>query len=148
MRKKAVKRDGEFWFDDAAAERAASFFPDCLTHVKGSKAGKPLVLHESHAKIVRDLFGWKRQDGTRRYRKAYIEIPRKNAKSTLAAGIAIYLLLCGAEPGAEIYSAARDREQAGLVYQMASQMLRKNDMLAKHVTIRDSTKRILHKKSN
>ncbi len=148
MPKKTPKRDGEFWFDEEAASRAASFFPDCLTHVKGSKAGKPLELHESHAKIVRDLFGWKRSDGTRRYRKAYIEIPRKNAKSTLAAGIAIYLLLCDAEPGAEIYSAARDREQAGLVYQMASQMLRKNDMLAKHVTIRDSTKRILHKKSN
>jgi phage terminase large subunit-like protein len=140
--------DGAFWFDESAANRAAQFFPDCLVHVKGDKAGQPLRLHESHQKIVRDLFGWKRADGTRRYRKAYIEIPRKNAKSTLAAGIAIYLLLCDGEQGAEIYSAARDREQAGLVYQMASAMLRKNAMLSKYVTIRDSTKRILHQKSN
>ena len=148
MPKRKPKTDGAFWFDEAAANRAASFFPDCLTHVKGDKAGQPLRLHESHQKIVRDLFGWKRPDGTRRYRKAYIEIPRKNAKSTLAAGIAIYLLLCDGEQGAEIYSAARDREQAGLVYQMASAMLRKNAMLSKYVTIRDSTKRILHQKSN
>ena len=114
----------EFYFDQDAADRAVQFFPECLVHVKGEKAGQPFCLHPSHAKIVSDLFGWKRSNGTRRYRKAYIEIPRKNAKSTLAAGIAIYLLLCDHEKGGEVYSAASTRDQASLVFNMAASMLR------------------------
>lgn len=138
----------EFYFDQEAADRAVQFFPECLVHVKGEKAGQPFHLHPSHAKIVSDLFGWKRANGTRRYRKAYIEIPRKNAKSTLAAGIAIYLLLCDHEKGGEVYSAASTRDQASLVFNMAASMLRHSKTLSKHVSIRDSVKRILHKKSD
>ena len=82
----------KFHYDKQAAERAVNFFPECLVHVKGERAGRPLELHPAYAQIVRDLFGWKRKDGTRKYRKAYVEIPRKNAKSTIAAGIATYLL--------------------------------------------------------
>jgi len=137
-----------YWFDEAAASKAASFFSDCLVHVKGEKAGTPFQLHESHAQIVRDLFGWKRPNGTRKYRTAYVEIPRKNAKSTLAAGIALYLLLCDGEQGGEIYSAASTRDQAGLVYGMARDMVQKSPMLSKHVTVRDSVKRLMHRKSN
>lgn len=138
----------EFYFDQEAADRAVQFFPECLVHVKGEKAGQPFHLHPSHAKIVSDLFGWKRANGTRKYRKAYIEIPRKNAKSTLAAGIAIYLLLCDHEKGGEVYSAASTRDQASLVFNMAASMLRHSKTLSKHVSIRDSVKRILHKKSD
>lgn len=137
----------KFHYDKAAAERAVNFFPECLVHVKGEKAGKPLRLHPAYAKIVRDLFGWKRADGTRKYRKAYVEIPRKNAKSTIAAGIATYLLLCDHEKGAEIYSAASTRDQASLVYGMAASMIRASPTLSKHVKIRDSVKRIIHPKS-
>lgn len=138
----------DFYFDQEAADRAVQFFPECLVHVKGEKAGQPFHLHPSHAKIVSDLFGWKRANGTRKYRKAYIEIPRKNAKSTLAAGIAIYLLLCDHEKGGEVYSAASTRDQASLVFNMAASMLRHSKTLSKHVSIRDSVKRILHKKSD
>lgn len=138
----------QFYYDELAAKRAIEFFPDCLVHVKGEKAGKPFHLHPSHAKIVGDLFGWKRANGTRRYRKAYVEIPRKNAKSTLAAGIAIYLLMCDGEAGGEVYSAASTRDQASLVFNMAASMLRHSKTLSKHVTIRDSVKRIMHKKSD
>ena len=134
----------KYHFDDDAAQRAINFFPECLVHVKGTKAGQPLVLHEAYANIVGDLFGCKREDGTRRYRKAYIEIPRKNAKSTVAAGIATYLLLCDKEPGAEVYSAASTRDQASLVYGMAASMIRASPTLSKHVKIRDSVKRIIH----
>jgi phage terminase large subunit-like protein len=136
-----------FHYDSKAAERAVDFFPECLVHVKGDKAGKPLHLHPAYAQIVRDLFGWKREDGSRRYRKAYVEIPRKNAKSTIAAGIATYLLLCDHEKGAEVYSAASTRDQASLVYGMAASMLRASPTLSKHVKIRDSVKRIIHPKS-
>jgi phage terminase large subunit-like protein len=137
----------QYHFDAEAAARAVSFFPDCLCHVKGEKAGTPFVLHESHAKIVSDLFGWKRADGTRRYRKAYVEIPRKNAKSTLAAGIALYLLLCDNEQGGEVYSAASTRDQASLVFGMAADMVKKSPVLGKHVMLRESTKRMMHRRS-
>lgn len=99
-------------------------------------------------KIVRDLFGTLRRDGTRQYRKAYIEVPRKNGKSTFAAGIALYLLMCDQEPGAEVYSAASTRDQASLVYSMAAEMLRKSSALSGHVRIRDSVKRIIFDKSS
>lgn len=112
-----------FWFDEGAAERAVSFFEKVLTHTKGEWAGQPLKLADWQAdKIIRPLFGWKRADGTRRFRTAYIQIPRKAGKSTLAAGIALYLLLADGEPGAEVYSAAADRDQAAIVFEMAKQM--------------------------
>jgi phage terminase large subunit-like protein len=136
-----------FHYDETAAERAVQFFPDCIVHVKGPLANQPFELMPWQQDIVRDLFGWKRADGSRRYRKAYIEVPRKNGKSTFAAGIAIYLLLCDGEQGAEVYSAASTRDQASLVYSMAAEMLRKSPVLLKHVKIRDSVKRIIHQKS-
>lgn len=112
-----------FWFDEAAAARAVDFFERVLTHTKGEWAGQPLKLSLWQAEqIIRPLFGWKRADGTRRYRTAYIQIPRKAGKSTLAAGIALYLLLADGEPGAEVYSAAADREQAAIVFEMAKLM--------------------------
>src|SRR5262245_28073787 len=101
-----VRPDGSY-FDKAAAQRAVDFFAECLTHVKGEYAGRPFVLERWQADdIIRPLFGWKRPNGSRRYRTAYIEIPRKNGKSSLAAGIALYLLAADGERGAEVYSAA------------------------------------------
>jgi phage terminase large subunit-like protein len=121
-----------YWYDEAAAERAVGFFADCLTHTKGEWAGQPLALSDWQAdRIIRPLFGWKRADGTRRYRTAFIMIPRKAGKSTLAAGIGLYLLFADGEPGAEIYSAAADREQAGIVFEMAKQMVAASPILAK-----------------
>ncbi|WP_050464390.1 terminase large subunit [Herbaspirillum autotrophicum] len=117
------KSEREFWYDAVAADRAVEFFEKCLTHTKGEWAGQPLVLSEWQSeKIIKPLFGWKRADGTRRYRTAYIQIPRKAGKSTLSAGIALYCLLADGEAGAEVYSAAADREQAAIVFEMAQQM--------------------------
>ena len=139
--------DPEYWFDEDAADRAENFFPDMLTHVKGVLAGKPFELLDWQKNIVRTLFGWKREDGTRRYRTLYCEVARKNGKSTFAAGLAVYLLMSDGEPGAEVYSAAASRDQASLVYSMARDMIRANPLLAKRVEIRDSVKRIRHPKS-
>ncbi len=120
------------WFDQAAADRAVGFFRDCLTHTKGEWAGQPLELSDWQAdRIIRPLFGWKRADGTRRYRTAFIMIPRKAGKSTLAAGIGLYLLFADGEPGAEVYSAAADRDQAGIVFEMARGMVAACPMLSK-----------------
>lgn len=114
----------EFVYDEAAAERAVGFFEDLLVHVKGEWAGEPIRLAPWQADdIIRTLFGWKRSDGTRRYRTVYVEIPRKNGKSTLAAGLALYLLVADGEPGAEVYSAAADRSQAGIVFGLAKAMV-------------------------
>lgn len=113
----------EFHFDERAATVAVNFFEKLLVHVKGEWAGQPFKLQDwQREKIIRPLFGWKREDGTRRYRTAYIEIPRKNGKSSLAAGIALLLLFADDEYGAEVYSAAADRDQASIVFDLAKQM--------------------------
>jgi phage terminase large subunit-like protein len=100
------------------------FFRDHLRHVKGELAGRPLVLAPWQVRdIVRPLFNSRRPDGLRRYRTCYIEIPRKNGKSSLAAGLALYLLYCDGEPGAEIVSAAADRQQAAITFDIARAMV-------------------------
>ena len=135
MTKRRTSSHTEFWFDEAAANRAVEFFSKCLTHTKGEWAGKPLHLDEWQAeKIIRPLFGWKRKDGTRKYRTAFIMIPRKAGKSTLAAGIANILLFADNEPGAEVYSAAADREQAAIVFEMAKGMVDASEPLRKRAT--------------
>lgn len=124
-----------YWFDERAAEGAERFFSRILVHVKGEWAGRPFELEPwQRDEVIRPLFGWKADDGTRRYRIAYIEIPRKNGKSTIAAGIALYLLFADDEPGAEVYSAAADREQAAIVFELAKAMVETSAVLAKRAS--------------
>ena len=122
----------EYWYDERAAQVAVNFFEKVLVHVKGEWAGRPFILQEwQRESVIKPLFGWKRQDGSRRYRTAYIEIPRKNGKSSLAAGIALYLLFADGEYGAEVYSAAADRDQAHIVFDLAKQMAQASPALVK-----------------
>lgn len=127
---------------------AAIKFISALTFTKGEWAGRPFILQPWQKKFIRKLFGYVNKDGTRRYRTAYLEIPRKNGKSELAAAIALYLLFADGEPGAEIYSAAADREQASLVFNAAATMVRKSKSLSKISRIIDSQKRIVFYKKN
>jgi phage terminase large subunit-like protein len=120
-----------FWFDDYAADTAVEFFTKYLRHSKGEWAGKPLSLEKWQAELIRNIFGWKRPDGTRKYRKVYVEIPRKNGKSTIAAGVALLLLFADKEAGAEVYSAAADRDQARIVFTAAKQMVKASPDLDK-----------------
>ena len=120
---------GNCWFDTSAADKILSFFPGILTHIKGPKAGKPFNLAFWEQAILANLFGWKRPDGTRRYREAFIEVPRKNGKTSLIAGVVIYGLLFDGEIGAEIYSAAGDREQAKLVFMAVKGMISASPLL-------------------
>lgn len=114
----------EFHYDEAAAERAVAFFAECLRHTTGEWRGEPFVLADWQAdQIVRPLFGWKRADGTRRYRTAFIAVPRKAGKTTLAAGLALYAAYADGEPGAQVINAAADREQARLCFDVAKQMV-------------------------
>lgn len=116
------------WFDVAAAHHAIDFF-GFLCHSKGEWAGRPFDLSPWQQFIVASIFGWKRADGTRRFREAYIEIPRKNGKSTLIAGIGLYLLIADGEAGAEVYSAATKKDQARIVHEEATRMVRKSPLL-------------------
>ena len=134
-------------FDKEKADSAVKFI-GLLTHSKGKWAGQNFVLEKWQEKIIRDLFGTVTKDGNRQYRTVYIEVPRKNGKTALAAAIALYLLFMDNEPGAEIYAAAADRDQASLVFNASAQMVRSNPALAKTCRIVDSQKRIVYYATN
>lgn len=114
----------DFYFDYDEAARAVRFIEKNLVHIEGKDAGKPFTLEQWQRVIIEDLFGWKRRiDKTRKYRVLYFEVPRKNGKSTLGAAIALYLMFADREYGAQIVSAAADREQARIIFDMASKMV-------------------------
>src|SRR5579875_1566235 len=129
--------------DEDAAGRVVRFI-EHLKHTKGKWAGVPFTLAPwQREEIVRPLFGTLNRDGTRQYRTAYVEVPRKNGKSELAAAIALYLLFADKEQGAEIYGAACDKEQASIVFNVAAQMVRQSPILSKRCKVIDSSKRIV-----
>ena len=109
-------------FDKARADHVVNFFKH-LRHTIGEWAGKPLELLKWQIDdIIYPLFGWVDKDGLRRFRTAYIEIAKKNGKSTMCSGLALYLLAGDNEPGAQVYTAAASRDQATIVYREASKM--------------------------
>ena len=85
--------------------------------------------------LIRNLFGWKRRDGTRKYRKCFVFVARKNGKTTLGAAIALYLLFSDREPGAEIYSVAADRDQAAIMFDVAKGMTANSAELARRCEV-------------
>ncbi|NPV80178.1 MAG: terminase large subunit [Firmicutes bacterium] len=130
-------------FSEARAAHAVRFI-NLLKHTKGKWAGRPFDLRPWQEKVIRDVFGTLRPDGTRRYRTTYIEIPRKNGKTSLAAAIALYMLVADGEKGAEIYSAACDRDQAALTFDIAREMVLQAPALKKILKVVDSQKRIVY----
>jgi phage terminase large subunit-like protein len=112
------------WFDPAAGARVVQFIEEYCHHSKGEWAGTPIRLEPWQRELVTILFGWRRPDGTRRFRIAYIEIARKNAKSTLAAAIGLYLTVADHEPGAEVYASATKKDQAKIVHGAAEAMVK------------------------
>lgn len=136
---------GEVMFDKAQAARAARFI-SLLNHT-GDFHGIPFKLWPWERKIVEDVFGTVRADGTRQYRHVYIEVPKKNGKSELLSGIACYHLFNAAEPNGEMYGCAGDRMQASIIFDTAVEMIMQNATLRKlvdkgKVKIRDSYKLI------
>lgn len=116
---------GKYYFDRGSADKAVQFFPECLSHGKGEFAGCPFILDPwEEFLVVRPVFGWKlKETGLRRFRKVYIEIPKKNGKSQFSAGLGVYMTFCDDEQGAEVYCAAADREQAAIVFEEAKRMV-------------------------
>lgn len=122
-------------WDQAAADRAIRFFDLFLVHTKGEWAGHPFHLEEWEADIIRDVWGWRDARGLRMIRNLNIWVARKNGKTTLVAGIGLALCLGDGEPGAEVYSAAADRDQAALVFGQAAEMVQKSPHLAKRCQV-------------
>jgi phage terminase large subunit-like protein len=127
--------DRGLFFDERAGAKALNLFK-FLKHTKGSEfAGKPFVLSPWEAFIIWVLFGWKKADGSRRFNYAYVEVAKKNGKSTFAAGIALNCFIADKEPGAEIYTAASNRDQAKIVFTEAKNMVRASAELKGKITI-------------
>lgn len=119
-------------FDRDAAQHALDFF-QFLHHSKGEWAGQTFALQPWQQFIVWCIFGWIRADGTRRFRTAHVEVARKNGKSTLLAGIGLYLFFADGEPGAEVYCAATKKDQARIVFSEALRMRAASPALSKRI---------------
>ena len=110
-------------YNKDAADFAVAFI-ESLCHTKGTWAGKKFELIDWQEQIIRDLFGTLKPNGYRQFNTAYIEIPKKQGKSELAAAVAL-LLTCGdGEERAEVYGCAADRQQASIVFEVAADMVR------------------------
>lgn len=134
-------------YDKDAADFAVMFI-ESLCHTKGTWAGKKFELIDWQERIIRDLFGVLKPNGYRQFNTAYVEIPKKQGKSELAAAVAL-LLCCGdGEERAEVYGCAADRQQATIVFDVAADMVRMCPALNKRVKILASQKRIIYEPTN
>ena len=128
------------------ADYAVAFIQS-LKHTDGIWSGKPFELIDWQEQIVRDIFGIIKPNGYRQFNTAYIEIPKKQGKSELAAAIAL-LLTCGDfEKGAQVYGCAADRNQAKIVFNVAKKMIEESKSLSKKAKIVESRYRIEYKDS-
>ena len=130
-------------YDKAAADYAVMFI-ESLCHTKGTWARKPFELIDWQEQIIRDIFGTLKPNGYRQFNTAYIEIPKKQGKSELAAAVAL-LLTCGdGEERAEVYGCAADRQQASIVFDVACQMVEQCPALKKRIKPVLSQKRLVY----
>lgn len=141
MKKKSSDKkssiDSLYYFDEEAADKAVKFFAKYLKHSKGIFAGQPFILELWQLDgIIRPLFGWKRKsNGLRRYKECFLFIPRKNGKSTIGAGVGLFLTVADQEPVSEVYSAARDKGQAALIFDEAARMVHADSTLNKKLDV-------------
>jgi phage terminase large subunit-like protein len=133
--------------------KVTGFFSDVLCHTKGQWARRPFHLTDWQANdIVGPLFGTVRWDPdagvyVRRYRLAFIELARKQGKTELLAGVALYLLIADDEEGSEVYGCALDKEQARKVFDVAERMVRLSKVLSARLKIYQQAKRIVDERT-
>lgn len=139
----SIATAGDSFFDEKEAVKAMEFFPKCLKHFEGAIAGKPFVLEKWQKAIIANLFGWKQKDPThgwvRRYKEVLVYVSRKNGKTPMAAGIALYMLFCDSMAGKQCYLAASDREQASYVFRHSKGMIEQEPLLKKRCKIYGGT---------
>lgn len=125
------------------AKRILEFFDECLLLTSGASANKPFALQPWQADYLATLNGWREPGGkVRRYRETFFATPRKNGKTELGAGLALFMLGADNEYRAQVYSAAKDRNQASMVFEPAAYMSRRSGVLAKFLSVTQSRKRI------
>ncbi|MEM6798011.1 MAG: terminase TerL endonuclease subunit [Planctomycetota bacterium] len=137
------------WFDPDAAERPIEFMRRFLriTHPRHANQTIAFDPFEWQADIIRRIFGWLRPDGTRRFRRAWVEVAKKNGKSPLAAAILIYMLVADGEPDPQCFGAATTRDQAKVVFREAQKMVERSPALKKILEVRQHVSRITYPKA-
>ena len=129
-----TKTAGKYVFDEARASRPIEFIERFCCNSKGEWAGKPVKLELFQKAFIQALYGFVDPDtGLRRYREAFFLVGRKNGKSTLLAGLALYMLIADNEGGAEVYSTATKYAQARLLFDECHNMLKQSPALSKHI---------------
>lgn len=143
-----ARKKWKYHFDEDAANRIVDYI-ERLPHVKGRQfAGKKLVLGDWQCFILTTVFGWLNKEGMRRFRTVYVEVPRKNGKSTVTAPVGLYMLTADREPGAEVYSAATTRDQAKIVWNDARAMVLRTPKLQRALGVAASVHSIYVTRSN
>ena len=132
LTQKLEDKSGQYVFDEERANHAIIFIERFCKHSKGKWAGKPVLLELWQKALLSALFGFvDRETGRRQYRELLLIVARKNGKSTLAAGIGVYMLMADGESGPEIYSAATKRDQAKIIWSESVRMIQKSPALGK-----------------
>lgn len=125
--KRALDWRADYYFNWAEAKRAIRFFERELVHVKGELAGQRIKLEPWQRRVIKRTFGWfNRSNDLRKHKIVWVEVGRKNGKSTIASGAGCFMLFADREPGAEVVSAAGDVEQAAIVFDVMRAMVEKN----------------------
>jgi phage terminase large subunit-like protein len=128
------------YFSVAHGEQVCKFIEEFCRLSKGRWAGQTVKLFDWQRKFLMRLFGWRRADGKRRFRRAYLEVAKKNGKSSLISAIALYLLLADKEAAPEVYLNAVDKDQAGIVFEESSRMLQASPALKRRAEVTVSRK--------
>ena len=130
---------GQYIFDEARASRPIAFIERFCKHSKGEWAGQSISLELFQKAYIQALYGFiDRDTGCRQYRESFFLVGRKNGKSTLLAGLALYMLTSDGEGGAEVYSTATKYAQARLLFDEAHNMIKQSPALARHFRKRKS----------
>jgi phage terminase large subunit-like protein len=131
-----------YFFDESQGDYLCNFFETFIQIPDGRFAGDKCKLLDWQRDFLMRLNGWRRPDGTRRYRKCFLAVPKKNSKSFLCSGLATFFGLADGEQSPEVIIGAGAREQAEIVYKSARKMIRSSAALSKQVRVVDSRKRI------
>ena len=132
------------YFDQEEGQRFVAFFERFLHHSKGKWAGDPFTLLPWQQFMISSLFGWKRSDGSRRFRTLFCAVGRKNGKSATCSGLGLAMLDFDQEPAAEVYFSATKRDQARICHVEAERMVKASPHLKKRIGIHRNN---LHVKS-
>jgi len=127
----------KYYFDKKSSDHVINWIERFCKHVDGDLYGQPLILADWQKNdIIHPIFGIKNKTTKhRRFRRLYVEIPKKNGKTTIGAAIALYLISADNEPGAQVYGAASDRYQAGIMFRSAKEMIEISPALKKRFSV-------------